>query len=226
MKTIPSRRMVMRKLPIWLPLSILVLVALLAACAPSTNDNPPSQNETDTPVTEEPSTDVPATEPAAQPIPCNYDGETYTCEGLDGHQITIKGVSGDLVPYLLDISPERQQQLLELGKQSTETGCVFAIAGDLVFYDQEQNLVSDPTFESPITISYTFTDEDMDSFEACEITLMERGLIAEADTVQYLPVYFDNEFWRTFKKYDVVDRSVIITFSTWGDRPIGGGTQP
>lgn len=234
MEAIPSKRIVgHRSLTAWIKshryllLSILLLIVWSAACVRPTDVTPPTEGGTEEPATQEPPTEVAATEPAPEAEQCTAEGDAYICTGIDDHQVTLRGSFGNYTPYMLDISPERKQELLDRGKESTETGCVFAIVGDLVFYDQEKNLDPDPVFDSPITISYTFTDQDQAAFEQCKSTLMDRGLIkSDSDSIAKAPVYFDNEFWKPFKKYDVADQTVTIEFTSWGDRPIGGGTQP
>ena len=102
------------------------------------------------------------------------------------------------------------------------------VAGDLAFYDENGELIPDLVFDSPITISYAFLEQDQDDFSNCQTTLVEQGVVGSVEEVTYLPVYFDKDLWRPFKEENVqFDGNVMkITFTSWGDQPIGGGTKP
>jgi hypothetical protein len=188
----------------WLLLTSVLLVLTLAACG-----------STVTPITEEPDA-------------CIRDGSVYVCNGLNDHQITIQDVPDDVTADLLEISPQREQELLNADTEGT--GCVFMIAGDLVFYREGELLTE---FASPITITYYFMQQDLDAYSQCQETLQEKGLVQSADEVEFVPIYFDKntELWTTFAKDDIVvinqdSGEMTIQVMFWGDQPIGGGTQP
>ena len=167
---------------------------------------------------------TPATEEA---IPCNkVDERNYSCGGANGHEITLADVPDNVFPRMIPVSSKRDIELREAPKE--ETGCIFMVAGDLAFYDENGELIPDLVFDSPITISYAFLEQDQDDFSNCQTTLVEQGVVGSVEEVTYLPVYFDKDLWRPFKEENVqFDGNVMkITFTSWGDQPIGGGTKP
>lgn len=159
------------------------------------------------------------------PIPCEGGDGKFTCQGLDNHEITLTDVPDGITPSLLYVSPERKQQLLDAPKEGTE--CIFMIAGDLDFYRDGELVTS---FDSPITITYAFETQDLEAYSACQKTLVEKGIVGSVEEVDYLPVYFDNSVWKPFNpenvSIDSTTGTMTIKFTSWGDRPIGGGTQP
>ena len=161
-----------------------------------------------------------------EPVPCRGEAGTYTCEGLSGHEITLTDVPENVFPYLLPVSAQREIELREAAKE--DTGCIFMIAGDLAFYDENGELIPEPAFSSPITITYAFLEQDQEEFSKCQNTLVEQGIVADVAEVSFLPVYFDKDVWKPFKEENVKinDNVMTITFTSWGDQPIGGGTQP
>ena len=177
---------------------LLVVVTLLSSCASSGTEPPPSG--------------VP--DGAEQ---CPGEAGTYTCSGLSDHEITLTGVPDEVLPYLLSVPPGREQELRQAEKEGTE--CIFSIVGDLAFYDTENNLVTDFS-QTPVKITYSFNEKDMADFEVCKDSIV-------AESVQYVPVYFSDK-WRPFPEgTSTVDGNVVvITVTSWGDQPFGGGTQP
>ena len=159
------------------------------------------------------------------PVPCEGGGGKYACQGLDGHDITLEGVPEGVIPNLLYVSPERKQQLLDAPTDGT--ACVFMIAGDLDFY-RNGELVTE--FESPVTITYTIEGQDLEAYAKCQAQLVENKIVESKDQVSYFPIYFDNSVWKPFNPDNVsVDTEsgvMTVKFTSWGDRPIGGGTQP
>lgn len=200
--------------------TMLVVAAWVTACG-----NPASE----TPVTEEPATEEPTTEPTQEPDRQACDGAdgNFTCQGLNGHEITLEGLPGGVTPYLLSISPEFEAFLLgPNAKRSPETACIFMLAGDLAFYDDNEELIT--RFDPPITINYYFLlDVDNDAFQNCQTEAAAAANISPEE-VEYVPFYYHKETWRPFKDAVVDTQSglMTITFTTWGDQPIGGGTKP
>lgn len=196
---------------------VLVVLALLSSCATPVTE--PPVDGTEFPPTE-PSSEV--TEAPASEIPdgatkCEGDAGTYTCSGLSDHEISLAGVPDNVLPYSLAVSPDREEQLRQEDKEGTE--CIFAIVGDLAFYDTDNKLVTDFS-KTPVTITYSFNEEDLAEFEVCR-----QSILAEA--VEYVPVFF-SDTWKPFPEgtFSVDGNVVAITATSWGDQPVGGGTKP
>jgi hypothetical protein len=199
---------------IWRLLAGILILLLAVACQPT------ETVVVETPDTQPTVTDQPTGEPAV--IPCEGADGNYTCPGVDGHTITFSGVPADVTPALLEVSESRKTELLDAPRQ--DTSCVFVIAGDVVFYDQDNNLIEEPNFSEPVTIMFDFNEKDIEQFEQCTASIT----VQEGTTIQQVPVYYHKDVWRPFKEgsYVVSDNTVTIEFKTWGDQPIGGGTQP
>jgi len=182
---------------VWHLLLVLLVAAILTSCGPADTS----------------------------PVPCEGGGGKYACQGLDGHEITLTDVPDDVIPHLLYVSPERKQELLDAPTDGT--ACVFMIAGDLDFY-RNGELVTQ--FESPVTITYTIKGQDLEAYAQCQAKLIENKIVESKDQVNYFPIYFDNSVWRPFNpdnvSIDTQSGMMTIKFTSWGDRPIGGGTQP
>ena len=163
-----------------------------------------------------------------RPAPaCTGDAGKFTCEGRSAHQITISDVPEGFRPELLTVTDDREKELRNAPKEGT--GCIFVIVGDLAFYDKDNHLISNPKFDSPVTIAFSFTADDMKAFEDCKATLIQSGTVTSETPVDYVPVYFFNDKWKPFdeKTYTIdPDGNVTIQFTSWGDSPFGGGSKP
>jgi hypothetical protein len=196
---------------------LLVVLALLSSC--DVNVTEPPVDVTELPSTE-PSSEV--TEPPASGVPegaeqCNGEAGTYTCLGLSDHEITLTGVPDKVLPYLLSVPPKREEELRQAEREGTE--CIFAIVGDLAFYDTDNNLVTDFS-KTPVKITYAFNEKDMADFDVCKESIT-------AEPVAYVPVYFSDK-WMPFPEgtFNVDGNVAAVTVTSWGDQPFGGGTQP
>jgi hypothetical protein len=205
---------------------LFVVLALLSSCA--THVTEPPVDITQSPPTE-PSSEV--TQPPASGVPegaeqCKPGTETgtYTCLGLSDHEITLTGVPDKVLPYLLSVPPKREEELRQAEKEGT--GCIFAIVGDLAFYDTDNNLVTDFS-QTPVTLTYSFNEKDMDEFEVCKNSLVDQNLVADPGEVEFLPVYFSDK-WQPFPEgtSSVDGNLAAVTVTSWGDQPFGGGTKP
>ena len=177
----------------------LVILALSSACAPA------------------------ATEEA---VPCRGEAGDYICEGRSGHEITLTNVPENVFPRMIPVSDQRDQELRAEAKEGTE--CIFMIAGDLAFYDENGELIPDLAFSSPVIITYAFLQQDQEEFSKCQEELVRQGTVGDISEVSFQPVYFNKDVWSPFKKENVEinDNVMTIRFTSWGDQPIGGGTQP
>lgn len=198
---------------------MVVVVSLLTSCA-----TPPVDN---TEVPPEPSSEV--TEPSTSSKPdgaqeCPGQSGSFNCSGISEHEINLTNVPEKAFPNVLPVSSEREQELRQAEKE--EIGCIFAIAGDLAFYDTDNKLVTEFK-DSPITITFSLNDKDIAEFEACKQTLVEQQIVTDPTVVEFQPTYF-SETWKPFPEgsYRVDGNVVTVTITTWGDQPLGGGTKP
>ena len=212
-----------RKL-IWLLCTILIVVVVVSSCgqAPSV-----------TPVTEEPPTEQPTTEVTEEPTGEPTEGPARTkCDGADGtyickgdREITLEGVPSGVTPYVLTIEPAFREFLLSEQAKKEGTTCIFMVAADLAFYGEDDKLING--FDHEITLTYSYLPQDDDAYKSCQ---QEAATAANISTeqVEYVPVYYHQEFWRPFKNFELDKATGImkITFKSWGDQPIGGGSQP
>lgn len=211
---------------VWFLFTIIILSAWVSSCG---------QPGSVTPITEEPPTATPTTVPTDTPETeptqelerqeCDRADGTYTCQGLDGHEITLEGIPDGVTPYLLAVTPAFRDFLLGPEAKKLETTCIFMLAGDLAFYDEKDELVT--SFENPVTITYAYLPQDTEAFLNCQKEA-ETATGVSAEEVQYVPVYYDKDVWQPFKEYEVNTDSGVMTisFTAWGDQPIGGGSQP
>ena len=197
---------------------MLVVVSLLSACAPSGTESPVETTQPPTePSSEVTETPTPGVPDGAEQCKPGAEARSYTCSGLSEHEITLIGVPDNVLPYLLPVPPDRE---LELRKAETDgTKCIFTVVGDLAFYDTDNKLVTDFS-KTPVTITYSFNEEDLAEFEVCR-----QSILAEA--VEYVPVFF-SDTWKPFPEgtFSVDGNVVAITATSWGDQPVGGGTKP
>ena len=126
---------------------LLSVLVLLQSCSPTAQpDGTPS-----------PQPDIPS-DPTSRPenaVMCGNPGE-YVCTGLHDYTITLTNVPGDVAPYLLPISADEESQLRDAPKDGV--GCVVSIAGNLVFYDNNNKLFT--SFPDPVTLELHYTDND------------------------------------------------------------------
>ena len=230
-----------RKL-IWLLCTILIVVVLVSSCGrpesvTPVTEEPPTEIVTTAP-TEEPTTEVteePTGEATEEPTAAPTEDPTRTkCDSVDGtyvckgdREITLEGVPSGVTPYVLTIDPAFRDFLLGPdAAKSPETTCIFILAGDLAFYDDKDELVT--SFNSPVTIKYSYLSElDDQTFKECQAEAAATASIS-TEEVKYIPVYYHENVWRPFKEaqVDPVSGLMTITFRSWGDQPIGGGSQP
>lgn len=160
----------------------------------------------------------------------------YTLEGLPGYTISLENVPQNITPRLLPISDDENDRLRGLKKDGS-IGLVTSIAGNLVF--QDPNGVDVYSFTSPIRLVYNFTNDDEEKRKNREKGLKLKGAIAEDATVALIPIFLyqynpdkgstpEFEVWQPFQSFifDEKDLTVTIDILFWGDRQIGGGTQP
>jgi hypothetical protein len=205
--------------------TVILLAAWVSSCGQSASETPGTEGPPTEAPTSEP-TEEPTTEPTQEPErqPCEGGDGNFTCKGE--REITLDGVPSGVTPYLLTITPEFREFLLGPDAQkSPETSCIFMLAGDLAFYNEDDELIT--SFDSAVTIEYAFLPEDEDAYLDCQKMVQEFTGIA-AEDVEYVPVYYDQETWKPFKNYVVDTETGLMTieFASWGDQPIGGGTRP
>ncbi len=201
-----------------------VMAFLLSSCATtpvvaspgSTTEPSPSAS----PIT---ITEAPTAEPITERTLCSGKAGKYTCYWLPDRPITLKNVPTGAAPYLLPIADEAA--LREAPKEKG-IGCIFVVVGDLAFYDKSDKLVT-KGFSS--SVSYTLTEEDKAACsEYIEALIAEKSV--KATDIDFIPVYFADGMWKAFNEdeYDIVidGDMVTVTFTTWGDQPMGGGTRP
>jgi hypothetical protein len=112
-------------------------------------------------------------------------------------------------------------------------GEVLFIAGNLVFYDNKNELVT--SFPSPISLTVNYTDEDEQRRIERQKALRREGKLAENEEVQLIPVYLysytekpEMNIWKPFQNFsiDKINKTMTIEFLFWGDQQVGGGTKP
>lgn len=154
--------------------------------------------------------------------------------GLAGHTITVSNFPPTVSPELLDMSGDD----LDTARKHTRDGVgeILNIAGNLVFYDQQRNLVN--TFSTPVRLTFDYTKEDEERAEEHRQELIKDGSITENMNVEIIPVYLYSypwnsenptiNIWKPFQTFsiDKARRTMTIEFRFWGDRPISPGTQP
>ena len=197
---------------------LLVVVTLLSSCATPVTEPPVdiTQSPPTEPSSEVTETPTPGVPDGAEQCKPGAEARSYTCSGLSEHEITLIGVPDNVLPYLLPGPPDRE---LELRQAETDgTKCIFTVVGDLAFYDTDNNLVTDFS-KTPVTIRFSFNEKDMADFEVCQSIVSE--------PVQKVPVYFSGK-WMPFQEGTAsVDGDLaVITVTSWGDQPVGGGTKP
>lgn len=200
---------------------LLVLMALLYACVVT-----PVPDSTVTPESDSTITPDPTTLPG-EALKCDTgDSGEYICNGLSGHTITVTNVPENVSPYLLPVSPEEEEKLLQLPRE--DIGCIISIVGNLAFYDADNILVT--SFPSAVSLTYPFTDEDNSKFDECAQSLQDQGIVASPSEVTYVPIYLYNKpdmvIWKSFQNPTFGDGTVTINFTEWGDQQEGFGTRP
>jgi hypothetical protein len=185
--------------------TIMVLLAILSSC-----------------VTRTPESGKPE---GAEECPGESEPGTFTCLSLSGNEITLTNVPDKVLPNRLPLSDGQAEELRQAEKEGTE--CIFAVAADLAFYDTDDNLVTEFS-GSTVTITYTFSEDELDEFEVCKATLVEQNLVADPAEVQFVPVYFSDNTWKPFPdgSYTIEENTVNVRITSWGDLPWGGGTRP
>lgn len=171
----------------------------------------------------------------------NSSSREYSFDGLPGYTISVSNVPENITPRLIPIPPEEDTRLKSLTRDGT-IRFITSVAGNLIFEDEEGRQVDH--FLSPIRLTYNFTEEDEKKRQDREKVLndkrrKEEGEGAEYVTVRLIPIFLYQldpektgkpsfEVWMPFQNYDFDEKQQIITidFLFWGDRQVGGGTQP
>ena len=211
-------------LTIWI-----MIIVWISSCGPvgtATVTPPPI---TDAPTTPPPITEPPTTPPPAEQSCTGGDGK-FTCNGLD-HTVAVSNVPEGFKPNMIPLTKGEAEALRNADREGTE--CIFVVVGNLAFYDKDNNLILEPTFDSPVLITYTFTDQDMQAYQECQKTVIQsRPELAETK-FEPVPVYFfekgDKKVWKPFKDgtFKVEGNGTVsIEFTSWGDQQVGGGTRP
>ena len=155
-------------------------------------------------------------------------------QGLEGHTITVSNFPPNLSPELEEMSTDDLDRVRKYPRDGV--GEILTIAGNLVFYDENRNLVN--SFPSPVKLTFDYTDEDEERARAHQKDLVNRDEIAENVNVEIIPVYLysypwdsDNpttNIWKPFPMFSVdrARRTMTIEFRYWGDRPVSPGAQP
>jgi len=150
-------------------------------------------------------------------------------EDAPEYKITLSNVPENVTPALLKI--DDREKLRYLDKDGV--GEIISIAGNLVFYDNNNKLVT--SFPSVISLTFNYTDDDEQKLMERKKALIREGIIAENEDVKLIPVYLysytekpEINIWKPFQNFsiDKVNRTMTIEFLFWGDQPIGPSTKP
>lgn len=145
------------------------------------------------------------------------------------YTITLGNVADDITTSLLKIDDRDASRNLD----KDGIGEVLFIAGNLVFNDNTNALVT--SFSSPISLTVNYTDQDEQRRLERQQALRKEGKLAENEEVQLIPVYLyshteqpEINIWKPFQNFsiDKVNKTMTIEFLFWGDQQVGGGTKP
>lgn len=137
-----------------------------------------------------------------------------------GYTVEVQGVPTGITPKMIDMGT------LAEGAELDGVGMITSIAGNLVFEDGDGKEID--RFADPIKLTYTFTNQDQSMLAERRKFYMDATFVPV-----YLYLYTNKEgqllkIWKPFQNY-IVDEGagkITVEFRVWGDRPIGGGTQP
>jgi hypothetical protein len=165
---------------------------------------------------------------------------SFTCKDKAEYTISLANVPEGVTPRMLQVSAIEEERLRSLPTDGT---CVVSIAGNLVFYDNGDNLVT--SFPEPITLTLNYTTQDAlllqpDINKFFKVSAnpkvkecLDSNSVAKVDNI--VPIYlyapaFDTtiQIWKPFQNYTINedDKTMTVEFLNWGDRQIGGGTKP
>lgn len=169
--------------------------------------------------------------------------QDFTCEGQSGYTMTITNVAPGITAGLLPISDSEESESYTYPTDGVT--CIAFIAGDLVFYDKNDDNRLVTSFPEPVTLALESTQEgalilpneinkilEANPDSQLAKCLETHSISAVEDIV---PIYlytpaFDTSIhiWKPFQNYtiDTTNRTVTIEFMNWGDQQFGGGTRP
>ena len=243
--------------PAWIIIVIAIVLVLLGWVLPEPGggDTPPESTATQ-PSTSEPVTSESTWIPTPTILDCTSEESlgSFTCADIEGYTLSLEGVPAGVTPNLLKISAQEEEELRALPTDGI--GCVVSIAGNLVFYDGDDSLVT--RFDEPVTLTFNYAANDVQfqtlfngseelpklradlkksTFDSqlaeCAGSLMESGVTE----IELVPIYLyapltDEvpaiQVWKPFQVFsvDTEARTMTIEFLYWGDRQVGGGTKP
>jgi hypothetical protein len=170
------------------------------------------------------------------------EGE-FTCSDRPGYQMVLNNVPSEVTPGLLPISDEEEAELREYPTDGV--GCVVSIAGNLVFYEKENNNNPVTSFFEPVRLIINYTNNDASILQTDINNFLENNSNSELaqclqaksiSTVEdIVPIYlytpeFDTNIhiWKPFQNFtiDKANNEMTIEFLYWGDQQAGGGTRP
>ncbi len=164
--------------------------------------------------------------PASDSIPADaracasVDGGSWNCVTDAGLEIRFSNVPADVTPMLVPIKPEEETRL----RAATREGfsCLISILGNVAF-ERDSKLVS--KFDQPVTLTYTFTEEDVRRAADTSLSNCDRPYTPE----EFVPViilspFKEDSFWMPFPSFSVDGNQAVVQFRVWGDPPIGWGS--
>jgi hypothetical protein len=222
-------------------IAILLILLIWLLTGLSSQTNIPSDTSTVIPASDTP---APTASTPQECRPGSVEGE-FTCSdpGQPEYTIALAKVPQDVTPKILPVSDQEEANLRDLPTDGI--ACVVSIAGNLVFYEKNDNdkLVTNFSTAVQLTLNYTAADKlllqpDIKQFlETSENAKLTQCLKDKAITAveEIVPIYLYSpafnpsiRIWKPFQNFspDNQNNKMTVEFLYWGDQPIGGGTRP